>query len=138
MLLAFTAAFVFFLSTFARPFFRGATMKDFLYVSPFLAFIMVWYVVGLHVTIWRAFGVEYLFVKGGLLHWTRTALFWTRKLEIPATDVTDVKAITPWHALSNRVELTARGKRRSVGDMLLRDEATELAHELRRIIGLSR
>jgi hypothetical protein len=46
-------------------------------------------------------------------------------------------AITPWHALSNRVEFLALGRRRAIGDMLSRDEATELAHELRRAVGVS-
>jgi len=137
ILLAFTAAFVFFMTTFIRPFFRDASIKDFLYVSPFLAFLLVWYVIGLRVTVWRAFGVEEVLVKGGFLQWTRTALFWTRKLEVPAKNVADVKAITPWHTLSNRVEFSALGRRRAIGDMLLRDEATELAHELRRAVGVS-
>src|ERR1700689_4599336 len=90
MLLAFNAAFVFFMTTFIRSFVRDASMKDFFYVSPFLAFFLVWYVIGLRVTVWRAFGVEEVSVKGGLLHWSRTALFWTRKLEVAAKNIADV------------------------------------------------
>jgi hypothetical protein len=138
MLLAVTAAFAFFLYIFIRPFFRGAAVKDFLYVLPFLVFIFVWYIIGLRLTVWRAFGVEQIVVEGGLLRWTRTALVWTRKLEVPVIDVTDVRAITPWHGLSNHVEFRAQGRSRSVGDMLLRDEATELAQKLSHTIRVGR
>jgi hypothetical protein len=136
MLAAITAAFVFFMYTFVRPFFRGAAAKYFLYVSPFIAFVLLWYIIGLRLTVWRAFGIEQIRVEGGLLRWTRTALFWRRKLEVPAADVTDVKAMTPWHGLNNRVEVTVRGRRRIIGDMLLRDEATQLAHELKHTASL--
>ena len=137
MLLAFTAAFVFFMTTFIRPFFRDPSLKDFLYVSFFLALFLLWYVSGLRITVWRAFGVEEVSVKGGLLRWSRTALFWTRKLSVAAKNIADVRAIAPWHALSYRVEFSALGRRWAIGDMLSHDEATELAHELRRAIGVS-
>ena len=137
MLTAFTAAFAFCMYIFVRPFFHGAGVKDLVLFSPFIAFILVWYLVGLRIAVWRAFGVEEITIEGGRLRWTRTALFWSRKLDIPATDVTEIKAVTPWHALSNRVEFTARGRHRSIGDMLLRDEANELARELNHRISLA-
>jgi hypothetical protein len=113
-------------------------VKDSLYVLPFLAFILLWYIIGLRLTVWGAFGVEQIVVEGGLFRWTRTALNWTRKLEIPAKDVTDVRAITPWHGLSNHVEFRAHGRSRGVGDMLMRDEATELAQKLSHTIRVGR
>ena len=136
LLLAFTAGFVFFSYVFVSPLFRRPLTSDALYVLPFLAFIVLWYTIGLRIGIWRAFGVEQITVEGGVLYWTRTALCWVRKVEVPTTDITEVKAITPWHALSNRVELTANKQRRVIGDMLLRDESTELAEQLRHAVGL--
>jgi hypothetical protein len=38
--------------------------------------------------------------------------------------------------LSNRVEVTIGSKQQTIGDMLLRDEAAELANRLRNAIGL--
>lgn len=136
-LAVFTAGFVFFTYIFVHPFFHGAGIKDLVLFSPFIAFILVWYFIGLRLTVWRAFGVEEITIEGGTLHWARIALFWKRKLDIPAKDITDVKAVTPWLGLSNCVEFTARGRQRSIGDMLLRDEATELAHELKHRISLA-
>jgi hypothetical protein len=137
LLLAFTAGFVFFSYTLVSPLFRRPFLVDALYVLPFLAFVVVWYIIGLRIAIWREFGVEQITVEGGVLYWTRTALCWVRKVEVPTTDITEVKAITPWHALSNRVELTAHDQRWVIGDMLLRDETTELAQQLRNVVGLS-
>jgi len=138
MLVVFTAGFLVFMYIFIHPFFRGASAKNFLYVLPFLGFILMWYAIGLRITLWRAFGVELIVVEDGLLHWTRTALFWTRKFDIPAREITDVTAITPWHGLSNHVQVTAQGRSRSIGDMLLSDEASELAHKIDHAIKLAR
>ncbi len=134
MLLAFTVGFWYFVYTFVRPLFRNFVAKDLLYVLPFLAFLLVWYIIALRLAGWRAFGVEYISVEHGSLCWTRKALFWTRKREIPLAEVTNVRAVTPWLSLSNRVEFTAQGRENVIGDMLLRDEATELAHELQQAV----
>jgi hypothetical protein len=136
-LLVFTAAFVFFCYIFVSPFFRRPFSSEGLYVLPFLAFILLWYLIGLRLAVWRAFGVEKIVVDGGILCWTRTALWWKRRLEISTKDITHVKAVTPWHALSNRVEFTALGRRRTIGDMLLRDESAEVAHALNGAIGVA-
>jgi hypothetical protein len=136
MLTAITTAFVFFMYMFVHPFFHGAGVKDLLLFSPFIAFILAWYLIGLRVAVWRAFGVEQVMVKGGFLHWTRRALFWKRNVEISATDVTEVRAITSWHALSTRVEFTAHKHRRVIATSLLHDETKELTKQLRRAISL--
>jgi hypothetical protein len=137
MLLAFTAAFLYFCYFFTSPFFRRPLSADWLYVLLFLAFVLLWYFVGLRVAGWRAFGVEEIVVHEDTLRWTRIALFWKRRLEIPTREITQVRAVTPWHTLSNRVEFTALGRRRTIGDMLLRDEATEIEHALKKAIGVA-
>jgi hypothetical protein len=136
VLIGFTAGFVFFLYIFISPLFRRSFSSDAVYILPFLAFVVMWYVVGIRGAIWRAFGVEQITVEGGVLYWTRTALFWVRKVEVPTKEITEVKAITPWHALGNHVELTANNQRRVIVDMLLRDETTQLADQLKHAVGL--
>jgi hypothetical protein len=138
ILLAFTAGFVFFCGLFIAPFFRHPFSRDLLYLLPFWTFILAWYVIGLRIGIWRAFGVEQIVVEGGSLSWTRIALYWVRKVELSTADITEVKAITPWHALSNHVEFIGHKRRYSIGDMLLQDETAELAEQLRRVIGRGR
>lgn len=137
LLAAFTVVVAYFMYVFIRPFFYRATLRDLLYMLPFIAFVSLWYVIGLRIGLWRAFGIEQIVIEDGRLSWSGTALFWKRNLEIPVTEITDIKAVTPWHSLSNHVEVTASGRRRSVGDMLLRNEATELAHELKHSISLA-
>jgi len=137
MLVLFTGGFVWFLNLFARPLFHLPFSPDELYLFPLLAFIVFWYVGGIRLAIWRLFGVEDLIIDKDVMHWTRRALFWVRKAEVPTKEITEVKAVTPWHALSNRVELTMLGKRKTIGDMLLRDEAIELSEKLREAVGLS-
>ena len=132
----FTAGFAFFLYVFVSPLFRRSFSRDAIYVVPFLAFVVVWYIIGLRITIWRAFGVEQITVEGGVLYWTRTAFRWVRKVEVPTMEITEVKAITPWHGLGNCVELIAHDQRRVIGDMLLRDETTQLADRLRHAVGI--
>ena len=134
MLIAFTIAFLFFCFWFIPPIFRDPS--GVVYVLPILAFIALWYLVGLRLTIWRLFGIEQVLVEGGVLLWTRTALWWVRTFETPTADVSEVRTITPWHSLSNCVEFTARGNRQRIGDMLLRDETLELADHLAEAVGL--
>jgi hypothetical protein len=137
MLLAFTAAFLYFCYFFTSPFFRRLLSADWLYVLPFLAFVLLWYFVGLRVAGRRAQGVEEIVVKGGTLRWTRIALFWKRRLEIPTKEIAQVRAVTQWHTLSSRVDFTAFGRQRTIGDMLLRDETTEIEHAPKKAIGMA-
>src|SRR5262249_39585372 len=120
LLLAFTGGFLFFCSILIPPMFRARLSTDLLYMLPFLGFFVLWYLIGLRIGLWRAFGIEEITVKGGVLCWTRTALWWRRTFEVPACDITKIEAITPWHSLSNRLEFVARGRVHAVGDMLLR------------------
>lgn len=137
MLVMFTCIFAWFLTLFARPLFKSPFSADKLYLIPFLAFVLLWYVIGVHIATWRLFGVEEVVVEHGVMRCTRRTLIWVRELEVRTRDITAVRAITPWHAQSNRVEFTALGKRRSIGDMLLQDEAIELSEKLRKAVGLA-
>jgi hypothetical protein len=132
----FTAAFLFFCSIFLRGIFRVNSAVEILHLLPFIVFIIIWYLLALRIGLWRAFGVEDLTIDNGKLHWQRTAWLWRRRLDAPIRGISDVQAKTPWHALSNRVEFTCNGRRYAVGDMLLQNEATEIAHELQRAVGL--
>ena len=137
MLVFFTCGFAWFFVLFARPLFVTPLSRGSLYVVLCLAFIILWYVFGVRLALWRSFGVEELVVEKGVMRWTRRALFWVRHVEVLTKDITDVRAVTPWHALSNRVEFRALGKQRTIGDMLLRDEAIELSEKLRQAVQAS-
>lgn len=112
--------------------------RDLLYISPLLALGFVAYVIALAVCVWGAFGVEEIAVDRNRLHWTRRALLWSRTRVIPVSEITAVQAVVPWHGFANSVEMIALGKRRIIGDKLLSDEATQLASNLRRAVGLLR
>ena len=110
---------------------------DWLYISPVLLLGLTCYAVALALAAWGAFGVEELTVEEGALRWTRKVLTWSRTREIPASSITTIRAVTPWHGLDNTVEVIADGKQRRIGDKLLRDEASELAHRLGQALRIS-
>jgi hypothetical protein len=86
--------------------------------------------------VWSAFGVEEIDVEAGTLRRTRRALKWSRECDVPISDITEIKAITPWHGLDSTVEVMTHRKRFTIGDKLLHDEAIELAHRLCQAAGL--
>jgi hypothetical protein len=103
---------------------------------PILALGVAAYIIALAIAVWGGFGVEEIDINADTLRWKRTALKWSRIRDIPISDVTDIKAITPWHGLDNTVEVTTHRERLTFGDKLLPDEATELANRLRGAVGL--
>ena len=106
-------------------------------VLPMFALGLACYVLALAIGVWGAFGIEEISIEAGSLRWTRTALKWTRASDIQIAEITGIKAVTPWHGLDNTVEVTAARKQRRIGDRLLRDEALELAQQLRHAVGLT-
>ena len=132
----FTAFFSVFEFEFIAPFFREPLSSQNLVLFPVIAFIALVYFLGARVAMWRAFGVEQILIENGVFSWTRKALFWRRKLELRVVEITAIRTATPWHNLSNRVELTAQNRHFRIGDMLRRDETYELAWCLRRAIRL--
>lgn len=105
-------------------------------VLPMFVLGLMGYVLALAIGVWGAFGVEEISIEAGSLRWTRTALKWTRASDINIADITEIRAITPWHGFDNTVEVTAARKQRRIGERLLRDEALQLTHDLRRAVGL--
>jgi hypothetical protein len=96
------------------------------------------YVLALAIGVWGAFGVEEISIEAGSLRRTCTALKWTFVSEVRTADITEIRAITPWHGLDNTVEVTAARKQLRIGDRLLHDEALELAKEMCHAVGLTR
>ena len=137
-LLAITTGFILFCSVLIPPLLHNFSLHALAYLLPVLAFVLVWFAIGLRIAVWRAFGVDQIIIDGGVFKWKRTALSWKRVVEVPINTISEVRAVTPWHGLRNRVELTVGGRHQTIGDMLLRDESTELALALRRAIGLTR
>jgi hypothetical protein len=119
----------------------GASLRhphDAFYFLPVFALGLTCYVLVVTIALWGIFGVEEIVTEAGSLRWTRSILKWNRTSNIPAADITDIRAITPWFGVDNSVEVTAAGKQQRIGDKLLHDEAIELAYHLRRAIGLTR
>jgi hypothetical protein len=107
-------------------------------VFPVFALGLVCYVLAIAIGVWGAFGVEDISIEADSLRWTRQALKWTRTCEVRIADITEIRAITPWHGLDNTVEVLSARKQRRIGDRLLHDEALELAQLLRHAVGLTR
>ena len=132
--LAFVAIFFCFVAKFIAPLrhmhWSITTLYIWLFFAPFLAF----YLYVLWGFLWRAFGKEEILVKDGVMRWTCKVLWFKDELDFPVNDISDVKAITPWHG-RNRVEFTAQGRRYHLFKTFLRDEATGLAHALRHAVG---
>jgi hypothetical protein len=131
--LFFTGGFLVFSSVFIPPMFRAGLSMDLLYLSVFFGFIVLWYLLALSIGLGRLFGIEEITVKRGVLCCARKTLWWRQAVEIPTCEITEVKAIISW--LNNHVEIVAPGRVHAVGDMLLRDEADQLARALRRAVG---
>ena len=79
--------------------------------------------------------METITLRDGTFRWTRKALWWTRGLEANQSEIANVVAKTPWHGLSNRVEIDVRGRTYRIGDMIFGDETIEIADELSHAIG---
>ena len=137
-LFAVTIVCLYFSSIFLRGFFRIHSVVESFYLLPFIAFIVVWYIIGARIALWRAFGVEELTIGHGRLHWERTAWKWRRSFDGSLPDISQVKAKIPWHGLANRVEFTCEKRQWAIGDMLLQDEAKEIANELKKPAELHR
>jgi hypothetical protein len=78
--------------------------------------------------------VDEISMRNGTLHWTSKALWMNQEADIPLHEILEVRAVTPWHARWNRVELVVKGGIYQMGKGVLRDEAEQLAHELKQVI----
>lgn len=136
--LALTVIFVSICDVFLTPFFSQPWQSSLLWAIPVLMFWCLWYYIGLRITLWRAFGVEEIAIDGKAMRWTRTALWWKRRVDIPVGDVTQIKAVTPWHTLRNRIEFSAQGKKHSLGEWLFEDEIMKLLQALQKALRLPR
>ncbi len=112
---------------------RVRSLTDWLWLLPFAGFLL-WYAYGCRFALWGSFGVEEVVVSQGTLHWHRKALWWKRNFEAAESEITNVISKTPWIG-SNHVEFVYRGRSYSIGDMILRDEAAEVADALRNALG---
>ena len=128
-----TAAMLLIAPTFIAPLHRANWPRPALYVLPLLGLFIGAYLIALWISLWQAFGIEEIVVRDGLLRWKWKVLWFKGELDIPAEEIFDVKAVTPWHG-DNRVEFSAQGRQFRIGEKILQDEATELAQALRRAV----
>jgi hypothetical protein len=133
-----TVAFILYCSVFVKPFLRGPWRENISYLSLFLGLGGVAYCAVMLALFWASFGREEIEVANGVMRWTCKALWWVRKIEIPASEISGLKAITPWYG-NNHVEIVVTdGRRGKIGDRLLHDETVQLSQALRDAIGTQR
>jgi hypothetical protein len=139
-----TGAIGFLLSTFlfafvawglSEPFRHVGWSRELLYLLPFPILLILAYLIVLRIVIWKAFGQEEILVENGVFHWTCTSLWLKDELKTPTSEISAVSAVIRWFG-DNRVEFTTQGRTYRVGEKILRDEAIQLAHALKRSIGL--
>ncbi|MGB8890039.1 MAG: hypothetical protein WCC87_25170 [Candidatus Korobacteraceae bacterium] len=136
ILIFFTAIFCVFVSVLGPPLLRVRSVRETLYVLPFVAFVAVWYFLALRIGIWRAFGETEIVVRSGVFRWTRTALFWTRCFEENQQDIVNITAKTsPWLYLGSSVEFNFKGRTFGIADGILSDEAAEIVAKLTEATG---
>jgi hypothetical protein len=133
--LAFVAVFFCFVAKFIAPLRHMHWSITTLYVWLFFAPFLATYLYVLWTLLWRVFGIEEILVKDGVMRWTCKVLWFKDELDFSVNDISDVKAITPWHG-RNRVEFTAQGRRYHFFKTFLHDEATALAHALQHAVGM--
>ncbi len=106
--------------------------EDVLYLLPILVLLLVAYFIAIAICLWGGLGVEEIEAGPDEFRWTRILLKWRRTKHIPYRSISEIKAVTPWSWLSNKVEVIAGSKLYGVGQQLLRDEAIELADFLKK------
>jgi hypothetical protein len=107
-------------------------------ILPMWVLGLTMYIIALAIALWGAFGIEELSAPADSLRWTRTVLKWSRTIEIPLSEILEVKAVTPWYGMDNTVQVSTAGKQLRIGKKLLRDEALDIEGHLRHAVGLGR
>jgi hypothetical protein len=122
------------LCMFAPLLFKVRTFTEALYGLLPIAFLLVWFIVGLRLILERISSVE-LSVRGGIFRWSYRIWRWRRDLEARQDDVTAVISKARWYG--NRLIVTMNGRTYSLGE-LLRDDMEMVARELRRALPKAR
>jgi hypothetical protein len=125
-----SGTFVYGLWKFAPLLFKVKTLTEVLYCLLPIAFLLLWFTVGLRIILERLCSLE-LSVGRGIFRLRYQMSRWHRDIEARQDDVTAVTAKARWYG--NRLNITMNGKTYSLGDIL--DEDMEiLARELRRAL----
>jgi len=99
--------------------------------------VCIGYFLALYLALWDGLKVEDVTVSQNTLRWSRSALRWTRTLEVPVSEIRDVKAITKWKPHSNFVQINVNGRTGKIGQALSADECNQLAVALRHAVRLT-
>jgi len=81
----------------------------------------------------REFADQIVTVSAGRITWARKTKWWTRMRHMNADEVTDISASTGWSGLG-RVDIRAKGRRRTILDQLLNADAVRFAREVKQTI----
>lgn len=109
-----------------------------IYLWPIALLFLICWVAMVRGVIWEKFGVDEISIQDGILLWRSKALWLRQEVNIPVNEISDVQVITPWHGFRNRVELTVKKGTYLMGEAILRDEAKQLADELKKAADLQR
>lgn len=131
-----TGCFVGFCSVTSKAFFHRGAPEEIGYGLLLVVIATIGYMIVLAMAIWGLFGEEEILVENGMLQWKCKALRWVSSLEVATHEISAIEAIKPWHGFKNRVEVTAQGRTYRIGEEILRDDATDLARELKRAVVL--
>lgn len=78
----------------------------------------------------REFADQVVTVSTDRIAWIRKTKWWTRKRCLDSNEITDVSASTGWSGLG-RVDITAKGRRHTILDQLLNEDAVRFAREVK-------
>ncbi len=120
---------------FSDPFRHVGWSRELLYLLPLPILLVLPYLIVLRIVIWKAFGQEEILVENGVFRWTCTSLWLSDEFKTPTSNISAVSAVTRWFG-DNHVDFTTQDRTYRMGDKILRDEAVQLAHALKRAIGL--
>ena len=88
------------------------TASNVVHILPILGLILVVYGVVLRLTLGPISTLDEIAVDRGVLSWSRRILRWTRTMQIPGAEITEIKAVTPWlNRQGACVELIAEKRR---------------------------
>jgi hypothetical protein len=125
-----SGVFVYGLWMFAPLLLKVRTLTEALYCLVPVAFLLLWFIVGLRIILERLCSVE-LSVGSGIFRWRYKISRWRRDLEARQDDVTAVIAKARWYG--NRLNVTMNGRTYSLSD-ILDDDLEIIARELRRVL----
>ncbi len=117
------------------PMLRAVSLLDSLgKASPAIIFGLPWFFM-FRWAFERDFAEQVVAVRAGRITWIRKTKWWTRNHDVNLGEVSDISASTGWSGLG-RVDITAKGRRRTILDTVLNDDAVRFARQVKGTAGI--